>query len=276
MFDDNRYFDVFIEYAKAAPDDILMQITAHNRGPETAPLARAAAALVPQYLVAGAWRRQAARCRPPATTSIAREHVSWASTRSISRRPELLFCDNETNAASCSASRPARAISRMPSTNTSSHGERDAVNPEQTGTKAAAALSYVEPGAAERQLRLRLTPRDDRAPFGEFDASSRRAAKKRTSSIRTCKQRIADAERASCSGRHLPGMIWSKQFYYYDIPQWLNGDPASRRRPPAAPARPQSRLDAPQQRRRDLDARQVGISLVRRLGSGVSLRYRWR
>ena len=98
MFDDDRYFDIEIEYAKAAPDDILLRITAHNRGPEAAELH-----LLPQlwFRNTWSWREGASpgrRCAPP--TEASRSAIRrWANTAGeLDGAPELLFTDNETNA----------------------------------------------------------------------------------------------------------------------------------------------------------------------------------
>ena len=71
-------------------------------------------------------------------------------------------------------------------------------------------------------------------------------------------------------------MIWSKQFFYYDVPQWLKGDPGQPPPPAGTRTRPQPRVEAPEQRRHHLDAGQVGVPVVRRLGSGVPHAFRWR
>ena len=98
-FAENRYFDVFVEYAKAEPEDILVRITVHNRGPEAARAARAADALVPQHLVVGRGRRAGRRCAQPATGVIEAVHhdlgTYWLH---CDGPPELLFTENESNA----------------------------------------------------------------------------------------------------------------------------------------------------------------------------------
>ena len=158
IFDDDRYFDVFVEYAKAGPDDILMRVTVHNRGPEAAAIARAAAALVSQHLVLEQFRqteplparRTRGRSRP--------DMLHWAITRCIATASRN-FCSAKTKpmSAGFSALRPCRrVISRTPFTNIIVHGNRSAVNPDLEGTKAGVLYQLTVPAGGSQQIRLRL------------------------------------------------------------------------------------------------------------------------
>ena len=98
VFDDDRYFDVFVEYAKAGPDDILIRVTVHNRGPEAARLHAAADAVVPQHLVVGDRRAPSRSCARPTARSRASHPELGDYTLSCEGAPELLFTENESNA----------------------------------------------------------------------------------------------------------------------------------------------------------------------------------
>ncbi len=168
VFDDERYFDVFVEYAKAAPDDLLIRITVHNRGPETATLH-----LLPTlwFRNTWSWGCKYDGCWPKpglirAGDDIRALHVSLGRFRLVSgndsrgQRPELLFTENETNAALLFNSENAGPHVKDAFHNYVVHGRTDAVNPAGRGTKAA--LHYIEeiPPGEHREIRLRLFPED--------------------------------------------------------------------------------------------------------------------
>src|SRR5436190_909983 len=155
IFDEDRYFDVVVEYAKAAPDDILMLVTAHNRGPEPATLH-----LLPTLWFRNTWHdggdRPALRAQDGGVAALHPELGEW---RLQADSAELLFCENETNDGA--TPHPKDAIHER-----LVHGVQDAVNPDQTGTKVAAHHTLeIDPGESAA-IRLRLHAR---APSGEFD-----------------------------------------------------------------------------------------------------------
>src|SRR5688572_15069432 len=149
IFDDDRYWDVFVEYAKAGPDDILMRVTAHNRGPEAATIH-----LLPQLWFRNTWSwRQNAR----------RPEIGVASDGSLAARlkrvgeyrlyaegqPELLFTENDSNLARLFGVPGVGGYSKDAFHEYLIHGRRDAINPARTGTKAAAHYRLeVAPGGA--------------------------------------------------------------------------------------------------------------------------------
>ena len=159
IFDDNRYFDVFVEYAKAGPDDILIRVSVHNRGPEAARLHAAADAVVPEHLVVG-------RRRPEAGPARRRRSDRGLPSRAgrlhplVRRRPELLFTENDTN-----TERLWGPPNATPYVKDAFHryvvaGEQGAVNPAKTGTKAAARYVVDVPAGGCEVIRLRLAAGD--------------------------------------------------------------------------------------------------------------------
>ena len=226
VFDESRYFDVFVEYAKAAPNDILMHLTVHNRGPEEARID-----VLAQLWFRNSWswtdgaERPELRARSPGV--IAASHPELESyALHCDDGATLLFCDNETNAP------------RLFGFGAPGHykdafheyvvgGRNDAVNPRQTGTKAAAHYRLDVPAGGAREVRLRLTGAPAPAePFGDFDAivAQRRREADEFYAVLQCE--LPDAERRNVQRQAFAGLLWSKQFYYYDVPQWLRGDPA--------------------------------------------------
>jgi Glycosyl hydrolase family 63 C-terminal domain len=224
IFDENRYWDVFVEYFKAAPDDILVQITIHNRGPEAAELH-----VLPQLWFRNSWSWESPAAKPvisarPGPVLIAEHPELGAYFLYAQDHADLLFCDNETNNARLYGTAP-QGYYKDAFHEYLVHGNRLAVNALQRGTKACAHLSrQVAPGGCA-SFRLRLSHAENSAPFAGFDqiASAR---------IRDCDDFYAgiqtgmDNEDARLVQRQaFAGMIWNKQYYGYDVRRWLAGDP---------------------------------------------------
>lgn len=226
VFDDNRYFDVFIEYAKAGVDDILMLITAHNRGGDLAPLH-----VLPQLWFRNTWNWGYDVIRPT---------LSAAETGGIQIHqadlgdyhcyfdgdPELLFCDNETNLRHL-YNQPADGYFKDALHDWVIHGNRHAVNPERCGTKAAGHFSFSIPAQGKVEVRLRLSKGQNSEPFHDFNELFTLRRDEADDFYAELQADMTDAEARLIQRQALAGMIWSKQFYYYDIPQWLNGDPGT-------------------------------------------------
>jgi hypothetical protein len=247
VFDQDRYFDVFVEYAKAAPEDMVIEIRVFNRGPEPATLH-----VLPTIWFRNTWSWGGDAPRPVlrqfATTPTA--SILAASHSELGERflycqgaSSLLFTENETNTM-----RLVGVANRTPYVKDGIndhivHGRKEAVNPEKTGTKASAHY-LITVGAGESEvLRLRLsdgapaasTPKQGLGdPFGDgFDSimgSRRREADEFYASVIPA---TLDADAANVMRQALAGMLWSKQFYYYDVDKWLqehDADPFNPRR----------------------------------------------
>jgi hypothetical protein len=233
VFDENRYFDVFVEYAKAAPEDILIRMTAWNRGPEAAELH-----LLPTIWFRNTWSWDSPSARHgglargkdlKSARVIELEHDYYGRRWLLAKgAPELLFTENETN-----AKRLFGLENRTPYVKDSIndfviHGARESVNPGQTGTKAAAYYrEQIAPGKS-LTLELRLT---DQAPKeammgATFDAIFTKRLEEAdefyAKRIGCCKS----ADAVNVQRQAFAGMLWSKQFYHYDVRSWLEGDPA--------------------------------------------------
>jgi hypothetical protein len=244
VFEDARYFDVTAEYAKAAPDDILIRITVENHAAEPALLH-----VLPTlwFRNSWSWGRSGPEYPPRPTLSraglaaIVGEHATLGRYRlelgpADAGAPELLFTDNETNER-----RLFDAPNRGPYVKDAFHdyvvnGRRDTVNPAQTGTKATALYRLTVPAHGRAVFRLRLSdvaahaaPADFGAPFDElFDRRIREAdafyAARMPEAFTEDERRV--------SRQAFAGLIWSRQFYHYVVKEWLDGDPAQ----PAPPA----------------------------------------
>jgi Mannosylglycerate hydrolase MGH1-like glycoside hydrolase domain/Glycosyl hydrolase family 63 C-terminal domain len=233
VFDAARYFDVTIEYAKHDPDDILMRVTVENRGPDSAALH-----VLPQLWARNTWSWSETPRRPTLTlverNRVEASHPHFMPMRlDVDGRADLLFCENDTNVRRhFGIDAPGPFKDGFDSYIV--HGDGSAVNPAGAGTKCAAHFQFnVQPG--QRQvLRLRFRPSAlTTAAFDDFDSvfASRRA--EADEFYASLQRDIQDADRRLVQRQALAGMLWSKQYYYIDIPQWLSGD-AGQPAPPAS------------------------------------------
>jgi hypothetical protein len=232
VFEGDRYFDVFVAYAKAAPDDILVRITAHNRGPDAAPLH-----LLPTLWFRNTWSwkggveagiprpslRRATKDRVTAEHDrLGRLHLVAAVGAGKAEGPRWIFTENETNAARLYGSANATRYVKDGFHELLVAKREDAVHPE-AGTKAAAHFRADVPAGKAVEIRLRLTPREaTRAALGEGFDEVFAARQKETDELYA---RMARAEDAATLRQAMAGMIWSKQLYYYVVRDWLEGDP---------------------------------------------------
>jgi hypothetical protein len=246
VFDEDRYFDVFVEYAKAGPRDILMRVTAHNRGPEPAELH-----LLPTVWFRNTWSWDAEQPRPsidPDGEGLLLRHLAWneyrffyeGGTASANASPSnglvsALFTDNETNSP---------ALFDSPVTGSGYfkdafhehliEGKTAALNPAQTGTKVGVHYRVQIPPGQSVSIRCRLQhaaePHD--APFSGFDELiAMRVQEADTYYAKVCTE-IPDPDALLVQRQAIAGLIWSKQYYAYDIYRWLTGDPTQPVPPP--------------------------------------------
>ncbi len=245
-FDDGRYFDVFAEYAKASPDDLLIKITVANRGPVAAPIT-----VLPTLWFRNTWSwgrtgegysERPTLAATDAEGEIAADQASLGNYRLVADRdpidgrpPELVFTENETNTERLYGSPNATPYVKDAFHDYVVAGRTDRVNPTRRGTKAAAVYRLTVPAGGEVQLRLRLTSTRevarDQSAFADFDAvfASRRAEADAFYQAKTGP--LSTDERLAVQQAYA-GLLWSKQFYHYDVRTWLEGDPAH----PAPPA----------------------------------------
>ncbi len=226
IFDDDRYFDVFVEYAKAGPEDVLMRVTVHNRGPEEAVIH-----LLPQVWFRNTWSWTADSRKPrlavagPGTVEARHPEVD-VFTLYAEGEPALLFCDNETNVARLYGSNEVKAYYKDAFHDYVVRGDRSAVNPERTGTKAAAHYVLKVHAHGSTRVRLRLADNSQADSFRRFDSLMAQRQTEADSFYADLQGGIADEDARAVQRQAFAGMIWSKQCYRYDVPKWIKGDPA--------------------------------------------------
>jgi len=245
IFDGERYFDVFVEYAKASPEAILIQIKAYNRGPEAAELH-----LLPTLWFRNTWTWNGGAERPSLTKArlgenaavIEATHIRYGKRWLVCEgATELIFTENETNNKRLFGVDNRTRYVKDGINDYVVHGARDAVNPEGTGTKASALYrKQIGPGE-ETIIRLRLTDEEHTVvrhstpaialagvqAFGKaFDeiVAKRVAEADEFYALRIGQASNPDA--AEVQRQAFAGLLWSKQFYHYDVRAWIEGDPS--------------------------------------------------
>ena len=234
VFDDDRYFDVFVEYAKESPDEILIQISVHNRGPDAADLH-----VLPTLWFRNQWSWQEGSERPnlrDVSTTPARRVVEAVAPKlgtcylTCEGDVPLLFTENETNAQRIFGVANYTPYVKDSIDSFVVHGRKEAVNPDKTGTKVAADYRLtIQPGACQ-VLRLRLGPvapavsarGNGGSPFGAHYQKIMQARRNDADEFYAAVIPASlDADAANVMRQALAGMMWGKQFYLYDVDKWL-------------------------------------------------------
>ncbi|HLF82603.1 MAG TPA: glucosidase, partial [Blastocatellia bacterium] len=241
VFDENRYFDVEIEYAKATPEDILIRINVTNRGPEPADLH-----LLPTIWFRNTWSWRTGEVRPnlrqinddrnASAIQLCRPGYGhrWLFCNGM---PELLFTENETNTRRLYNYESGTRHAKDGINDYIVHGAKDAVNPAKTGTKAAAHYPLTLGPGETRTIKLRLTdleipPANSDPCNSKFDAIFDERKREADEFYDTVTPKHLAQDARAVMRQALGGLLWSKQFYYYDMGSWLKGDPGEQ--PPPA------------------------------------------
>jgi hypothetical protein len=225
VFDEGRYFDVTVEYAKAGPRDILMRIGVLNRGPEVSDLH-----VLPHLWARNTWSWDAGEARPQLQKrddgTVEATRPGAATMRFTAQQPaELLFCENETN---------TRRLFRTEMTGTAKDGindfvvagDRAAVDSTPVGTKCAALTQIRLASGGAASLCFRFAPADaPPLPHEAFAAVFANRIAEADAFYAVIQQDIADADARAVQRQAFAGLLWSKQFYHFNVRRWLAGDP---------------------------------------------------
>ena len=239
IFDEDKYFDVFIEYAKAAENDILIKITVHNRGKEAASLN-----VLPTiwFRNTWAWGYDDYKYKPEMMSSnsadilITHEYFEnytlYIDKQNIDTKLPLLFCDNETNNQRLYNSPNNNQYVKDGINEYIVHGKTDAVNINAVGTKAAANFDVTINGNDSHTFRLRLSSQTIPQPFEEYDALFDAAKNNADVFYADLQKDITNDDEKNVQRQAFAGMLWSKQYFDYNVDKWLNGDPSQPSPPP--------------------------------------------
>jgi hypothetical protein len=231
LFDQGRYFDVEVEYAKAAPTDILMRITVHNRGPDSAPIH-----ILPQAWFRNEWSWNDDCSRPDMREEAPGEVIGGEHEQlgrfvlSFETPDRLIFCDNDTNVAKVFGTAGSPGYFKDGVNEFVVHDRQEAVNPAGRGTKVAGVYRRSVPAGGSVLVRARLQVGIEEKPdFAEFDTMVEQRQQEADAFYAVLQAGITDADMRLVQRQAFAGMLWSKQFYNFDVGEWLDGDP---RQPP--------------------------------------------
>ena len=229
VFDDDRYFDIYIEYAKATDEDILIQITAINRGTE-----RQTLHLLPTLWFRNTWSWDLNSPKPQlqqgdstgSSIVITANHPTLGDRYLYCQSTALLFTENETNSERLFGTHNSSPYVKDGIHDYIVHGRTEAVNPQQIGTKVAADYELTLDAHQAKTIQLRLTNCADlAAPFAEFaDIFALRQQEADEFYQRITPNRISDDAR-QIQRQAFAGLLWTKQYYHYVVEDWLQGDP---------------------------------------------------
>lgn len=227
VFAGNRYFDCFIEYAKAGMNDILMKITICNRGPEAAEIH-----VLPHIWFRNYWKHNS-RYERPQLSQHTDNCIKTSSTRNGSfyfyhENGEQLFCENETN-NKLIYNYPSEYLYQKDGINNHvvEHliSSKPTVNPELFGTKAAVWFREDIPAGEERSFRIRLSRNRSSDPWSEFETILEKRKLECDDYYDSISKNGLGISQKKLLRSALGGLLWTKQFYYFDVYKWLNGEP---------------------------------------------------
>jgi hypothetical protein len=222
VFNENRYFDVFVEYAKESPEDILIQISVHNRGPEAAELH-----VLPTLWFRNMWSWSWVTNRPSLQrvgNAINAVHPKLGERfLYCDGNATLLFTENETNTQRIFGVPNRTPYVKDSINNYVVHGQKDGVNPEEKGTKASAHYRLtVKPGECQVvRVRLSDVAPGKKDPFSDFDGMLEVRHREADEFYQTVIPSSLSADEANVMRQASAGMLWSKQYYHYDVDKWL-------------------------------------------------------
>jgi hypothetical protein len=246
VFADQRYFDVVTEYAKASPEDLLLRVTVHNRGPEPANLR-----VLPTIWFRNRWswgypgavKPKLWKAELPGGVIELSDPTYGTRYLACEGDPELLFAENETNTRRLFQDTGGGRYVKDSINDYVIHDDAGAVNPARVGTKAAAHYRLAVPAGGSAVVRLRFTdalPKDfTNVPIGrDFDDLIATRQKEADEFYATIIPPDLSDDASLVMRQGLAGLLWSKQYYHYIVRDWLNGDPGQ---PPPPPERRKGR-----------------------------------
>ncbi|MFO0736388.1 MAG: glucosidase [Labilithrix sp.] len=248
IFAENRYFDVEVEYAKATPEDILVRITATNRGPETAPIE-----ILPQFWFRNTWGWGTPAGQKPAVRPEIRAvygrgehgpHIEGTEAFHgklqiwLADAKDLIFCDNETNTQVLYGTPNKTSYPKDAFHAAVCRGVRSAVSPARAGTKAAGRFSFeLAPGESRTvRVRMKLAPAaadtHTQPAFADFDDLFALRRRECDEFYEAITPGAVSPEAKNVHRQALASLLWTKQYYCFDLERWLSGDPGSPAPPP--------------------------------------------
>jgi hypothetical protein len=216
VFNDDRYFDVLVEYAKVAPDDILIKISASNRGKASAPLH-----VLPTFWFRNTWAWWPDQPKPALRDVNGSIVVSSGLNLHFDARPPLLFTENETNNRRLFGTANASPYVKDGINDFVVSGRQDAINPKNAGTKAAGYYHATIDAGATAVFRLRLNAADE-TTFNHFDDIVEQRRREASAFYQAITPHGLGEDEANVMRQALAGMLWSKQYFLFDVDKWID------------------------------------------------------
>jgi hypothetical protein len=225
IFDDNAYFDIFIEYAKEDVEDIVGVATIHNRGKESADIW-----VVPTFWFRKTWFTGHEPFMPKLTQTGSNSFTAFSPKSgnyffSFEGEPDLKFCDNETNREKLYNIPNERPFLKDAINDYIIHGDEKHLNPANVGTKAGAVFKMTIPAGSSRNVSFRMTHSSNTKELGTIESVVEARKRDADEFYAEVQARVQDEEMRNIQRQAYAGMMWSKQFYYYNVERWLEGDP---------------------------------------------------
>jgi hypothetical protein len=229
IFDNNEYFDIFMEYAKADHEDVLIKATIYNRGEKDAPIT-----ILPTIWFRNTWAWGYEEYNyKPSMNGVANRQIEVVHRRHgkynfyLENAEELLFCENETNYKKLYGSPNATPYTKDGiGEYILTGGKSNTVNPNHIGTKAAGKYTMIIKGGESVTIRMRFVCHSISEPFGGYDDLFAKRIREADEFYDDIQQDVTDPELKSIQRQAYAGMLWSKQFYYYNVCEWIKGDPS--------------------------------------------------
>ncbi|MFC4232621.1 glucosidase [Parasediminibacterium paludis] len=224
VFKDDKYYDVFVEYAKVDATDILIKITVHNRSNADADLQ-----VLPTIWFRNTWTWGDDNAKPQMMStnngniSISHQHLG-DYTLFVEGNPPILFCNNETNYKKVFNTANTGTFFKDGINDYIVHGNHEAININANGTKAAANYDINIKANASTTIKLRLSTNHAITPFQDFDTIFAERLNEANVFYADIQKHITSEDEKLVQRQAFAGMIWSKQFYYYNVNKWLQGD----------------------------------------------------
>ncbi|MFY0601511.1 MAG: glucosidase [Cyclobacteriaceae bacterium] len=226
VFDKDEYFDIYLNYDKNSPDDFLLTAEVHNRGDKDAELV-----ILPTIWFRNTWSSGRDKVKPSVRKDGANgmkvDHHLLGSFNIYfdDQLSEMAFCDNETNRKRLYGTKNHTKYTKDGINDYIVDGKKEAINPSAKGTKGSGIFQLVVPAKGSSTVKVRFCKEDLENPFSDFEEiqSERRTDADEFFDFKHGK--VEDADLKSIQRQAWAGMMWSKQFYYYNIKNWINGDP---------------------------------------------------
>lgn len=224
VFNDDKYFNIYIEYAKKSEHDLLMKVTVENRHSEEAKIN-----VLPHIWFRNNWNHKKGKLKPfvkKDSDGAIKSHCTEYGTYFLycDENPELLFCNNETNNEKVHGIPNTEMYPKDGINDYIVNDVKNTVDPDFIGTKAAANYELTIPANSKKEVRIRFVQDGIENPFDDFNQIFEERLQETEDYYTIMQQKIKSPELQNVQRQAFAGMMWSKQFYYYDVFRWLNGD----------------------------------------------------